>query len=348
MNQGGAHLSETGHMVGEMIGRLLSQTLDDGMMRSARAGLWPDGAWRAAIGQGLHLALVEGEQGFGLPRAEGLEIIRLLGRHAAPLPLAETMMANAFLAEAGLPVVDGVVALVPESSGVRLSRNGSGWHASGDAARIAWGRQASALLIEADGRIALMKSGFRTLAEGTNLAGMPRDRIVVDGPVVAARWPGLPLLEAGALIRAVAMAGALQSLLTITISHVTERRQFGRPLAAFQAVQHGLARLAGEAAAATAAADLAAEAYVGNSPGAGTAIAAARARIGEAAGTASGIAHQLHGAIGFTEEHRLHWFTTALWSWRDEYGSAAFWTRRLGAEALGRPASSYWPSATAI
>ena len=71
-------------------------------------------------------------------------------------------------------------------------------------------------------------------------------------------------------------------------------------------------------------------------------------RAGEAAGTTIGIAHQLHGAIGFTEEHRLHRFTTALWAWRDEYGTSAWWTRRLGAVALEQSADTYWPFVTAI
>ncbi|HSI19726.1 MAG TPA: hypothetical protein VK980_18305, partial [Sphingomonas sp.] len=76
--------------------------------------------------------------------------------------------------------------------------------------------------------------------------------------------------------------------------------------------------------------------------------AAARARISAATGIAIGIAHQLHGAIGFTEEHRLHWFTTALWSWRDEFGSAAWWTRRLGRAVLAQSSQAYWPFVTAV
>lgn len=341
-------MSETSFVLGEMVDRLFARALDDDAMRSARAGAWPDAAWRAVVEQGLLRALVAGDQGFGLPLADGLALVRQLGRRAVPLPLAETMIANALLEKAGLPVVDGVVGLVPEQAGVLLREEGSAWRASGEADRIAWGRHADALLVEAGGRIGLMTSHFRVDREGSNMAAQPRDRMVLDGPATVAPAPRLSLLEAGALIRALAMAGALQTLVAMTIEHVSQRHQFGRPLSAFQVIQHGLARLAAESAAASAAADLAADAYAGDSPRAGLAIAAARARIGEAAGIAIGLAHQLHGALGFTEEHRLHWFTTALWAWRDEYGTAAWWTRRLGAEALAWQAPSYWPNVTAV
>lgn len=337
-------MSDTGALLAEMTERLLAEQFDDAVIRSARAGPWPQAQWDAAAEQGLPLALVEGEHGFGIPLDEGLALIRTFGAHAVPLPLAETMIANLLLARAGLPLADGPVALVPQGSGIAID----GDHAQGEADRIAWGRDAQALLIEDRGRIGVMTAGFRTVAQGANLAQMPRDRVAVDGEARSAPAPGLSLLEAGALVRSLAMAGALEKLVELTVGHVTERVQFGRPLSAFQAIQHSLARLAGEAAAGSAAAGLAADAFAAASPDTGIAIAAARARLSEAAGTAIGLAHQLHGAIGFTEEHRLHWFTTALWSWRDEFGSAAWWTRRLGAEALKHSKQSYWPFVTSL
>lgn len=341
-------MTETGDMLADMTDRLFAKLIDDGAMRAARTGIWPEDAWATAAEQGLPLALVEGEGGFGLTPAEALPLITLLGRRAVPLPLAETMVANAVLARAGLPTNDGVIALVPAGSGITVEARDGQAHAVGEADRIAWGRHAQALLIEHEGQIALVTSGFRTVAQGSNLAGMPRDRIAVDAPVQLVPAPGPSLLEAGAIARALAMAGALETLVALTVSHASERKQFGRPLSANQAIQHALARLAGEAAAAAAAADLAAEAFAGPDARRSLAIAAARSRIGEAAGIAAGIAHQLHGAIGFTEEHRLHWFTTALWSWRDEFGAAAWWTRRLGKASLAQPASAYWPLITSV
>ncbi|RYY27646.1 MAG: acyl-CoA dehydrogenase [Sphingomonadales bacterium] len=341
-------LSHTSALLADMTERLLAERLTDAVMRESRAGIWPQELWDASAEQGLPLALVQGEQGFDIPLDQGFALIRMLGRHALPMPLAETMIANALLARAGLSIAEGPVALVPEGSGVSLVQDGASWRATGEADRIAWGRDAAGLLIEDGGRIGLVTSGFQVVEQGENLASMPRDRITVDAAAEVAPLTGNTLVEAGALVRALAMAGAMEALVELTIAHVSERVQFGKPLSGFQAVQHSLARLAGEAAAASAAADLAADSFVTASPMTGIAIAAARARISDAAGTAIGIAHQLHGAIGFTEEHRLHWFTTALWSWRDEFGSAAWWTRRLGAHALTHSKSAYWPFITSV
>ena len=324
-------MNDTGAMLAEMTDRLLSASLDDATMRSTRSGQWPAAAWRALVEQGLPRALVEGKQGFGVPLKDGLALVRLFGRYAMPLPIADTMIANTLLARAGLDVVEGPMGLLAAAD-----------------PRVPWGRQVEAVLVEHEGRIGIVTDGIAVVEPGSSIAGLPADRLTVSGTVRLGDRAGFGLLEAGSLIRALLMAGALERLVELTVGHTSERVQFGKPLSAFQAVQHSLACLAAEAAAASAAADLAADAFVEASSEFPNALAAARSRIGEAAGIAIGIAHQLHGAIGFTEEHRLHWYTTALWSWRDEFGTAAWWTGRLGALALSHTKQSYWPSVTAV
>ena len=143
------------------------------------------------------------------------------------------------------------------------------------------------------------------------------------------------------------MAGALEAVLEMSIRHVEERSQFGRPLARFQAIQHSLATLAGEVAAGRAAADFACQRIEGDNADLPLAIGIARARVGEAASRATAIAHQLHGAIGYTREHRLHRYTTALWRWRDEFGTQVWWTRRVGRAVIEEGADSFWPMVTA-
>jgi acyl-CoA dehydrogenase len=72
-------------------------------------------------------------------------------------------------------------------------------------------------------------------------------------------------------------------------------------------------------------------------PGAGegmSAVVAVKAQASSGAGVVAAIAHQLHGAIGTTEEHRLRLTTTRLWSWRDEDGSEAECFAELGRAAL--------------
>jgi len=66
-------------------------------------------------------------------------------------------------------------------------------------------------------------------------------------------------------------------------------------------------------------------------------------RTGEAAAEGSAIAHQVHGAIGFTNEHVLHRFTLRLLSWRDDFGSESYWAGALGQLVARRGANQFWP-----
>ena len=63
---------------------------------------------------------------------------------------------------------------------------------------------------------------------------------------------------------------------------------------------------------------------------------------------AASIASQMHGAIGFTREHRLHLYSTALWAWRDEFGGQVFWAKRLGSAALAAGGAGFWPMVTEL
>ena len=71
------------------------------------------------------------------------------------------------------------------------------------------------------------------------------------------------------------------------------------------------------------------------------AIAVAKSRIDDAVSVGAGIAHQVHGAIGFTYEHGLH-FTRRLWSWRAEYGSGSEWSKILGEKAISNGHDKFW------
>ena len=187
------------------------------------------------------------------------------------------------------------------------------------------------------------------IKDGHNVAGEPRDELVFSGvkSQQAGESPiaGGALRALGAVMRSAQMAGALQSVLEMTVQYARERVQFGRPIGRFQAVQQNLAVLAGQTAAATAAAEAAIEAAATDldSP----AVAAAKIRAGEAAGIGAAIAHQMHGAIGFTQEHRLHYSTRRLWSWRDEFGNEAWWARRLGGAVAAAGADRLWTGITA-
>ncbi|MET0250054.1 MAG: acyl-CoA dehydrogenase family protein [Sphingobium sp.] len=309
-----------GAMLVETAGRLLA---------GLEAAEWSNG-WSALSDMGLPLALVPEKQGgFGIATADALALVRLSGFHALPLPLAEAMVANRLLAEAGLDLADGPATFLTQA-----------------VERAPWGRDAHALALALPGGWIARIERPQVEREGTDMAGMPRDllRFSPDGAPTGTRDGHASLLW-GAAIRTLQVAGALERVLALTIAHVSERQQFGRPLAKFQAVQHELARMGSEVAAASAAGDMAAEAIAGDTDPT-LAIAAARVRVGEAVGIVTSVALQLHGAIGFTREHMLHRFTTALWSWRDDYGGHGYWSQTLGRAALAAGGDGFWAFAT--
>ena len=175
------------------------------------------------------------------------------------------------------------------------------------------------------------------------MAGEPRDDVMLAGPpdpfvAVPPEVDGFALM---AIARAAQLRGAMEHVLAMSVGYAHDRVQFGRPLARFQAIQHYLAEMAGEAAATGAAVDAAAEA------GTPFAFAAAKARASQAAGTVARLAHQVHGAIGYTAEHDLHIWTKRLWAWRDECGNEAHWWQVLGAEVARGGGAALWPAIVA-
>ncbi|MBU0822896.1 MAG: hypothetical protein KKA44_02970 [Alphaproteobacteria bacterium] len=145
------------------------------------------------------------------------------------------------------------------------------------------------------------------------------------------------------------MAGAMGEALALSIDHVNTRQQFGRPLGKFQAVQQSLAVMACEVRAVEAAAAALAARLDAVDIDPATAdfeIAAAKLRANRAVGIVTSIAHQVHGAIGFTEEYDLHRVTVPLMRWRGEHGNDAYWAARLGRQVAGFGGQGLWEALT--
>jgi acyl-CoA dehydrogenase len=131
--------------------------------------------------------------------------------------------------------------------------------------------------------------------------------------------------------------GALDAAVEFSVAHTREREQFGRPLSAFQVVQHSLAAMAGDVERARAAANLAVVAAADHgfgSPQADYAVTVAKVTLGRVVPAVVTSAHQLHGAIGVTIEHRLWLATQRARSWIGEFGDTAHYARHLGRLAL--------------
>jgi acyl-CoA dehydrogenase len=350
-------MTELGTLLADTVARLFGALATKELIESAEKGAWPEKLWRALEEGGLTLPLVpESAGGAGGTWLDAHVVVRAAGRYTAPVPLAETIIASSLLASAGLEVPFGPLTLAPVhgTDALTLARRGDALTVSGTATRVPWGRHAGHVVTVADvdGRatVALVAASSARITEGANLAREPRDTLVFDGaPVLtAAPAPGVTretIRLHGAMARAAQMAGALDACLDQAVRYATERKQFGRPIGSFQAIQQNLAILAGHVAAAGIAAESAFRAA--DRGDARFEVAVAKIRVGEAAGVGAGIAHQTHGAIGFTYEHALHFATRRLWAWRAEFGSESAWARELGATVAARGADTLWSDLTA-
>ncbi len=351
-------MNEARTLLADVVTRLFTDRVTPDVLQSAEQGQWPAALWEAVEENGLTMPLVaEAKGGAGGTWGDAHVVIRATGRHAVPLPLAETIVAAWLLAESGLEVPTGPLTLAPvrRDERLRLSRAGAGWTLSGTATRVPWGRAAKHVVVVADvdsrAHVALVAAGGYRVTPDRNLALEPRDTLVFDGARVgavapaAARIPDDAIRLYGALARSAQMAGGLEQAVGQATRYVTERRQFGKPIGAFQAIQWQLAILGEQTAAAGTAAANAFRAADRGDPA--FEIAVAKVRVGEAAGIGASIAHQVHGAIGFTYEHALQFTTRRLWSWRAEFGGEGDWAGRLGRSVAGRGADALWPFLTA-
>lgn len=346
-------MSETTDLIRDMAEKLFGDGCEKSVLAAAETGAFPAALWKEITDAGLTGALLpESAGGSDLAIEDALAALRISASHAAPVPLAETMLAG-WLAGSALAVPEGPLTIAPAAKGSSLSlrKSGAGWRLEGMAKRTPFARNAAAILVltETDGAnmVARVDPKACTLAEGRNLAMEPRDDVTFacdlgssDVAPAGNNVNAETLRAFGAAMRANQIAGALSRTLDITLQYANERVQFGKPIAKFQAIQHNLAMLAAHSAAANAAADMAAEAAANGMsllP-----IAAAKARCGEAASIGAGIAHQTHGAIGFTREHMLHYLTKRLWSWRDEFGKESDWSLIIGRAAAKAGPKKLW------
>ena len=309
----------------------------------------PTQAWARVAELGLPIALVpEDAGGFGIGGQVAASVMRLAARDGGELPLGETMVGNALLARAGLSPAAGMLTIASKSDATIADGR-----VTGTAQRVAWGAEADELLLEAEHEDAsvllrLARGDWRIEGVGANLAGSPRATITIDGAAEPVALPGGAgaLRRLGAAVRAIQIAGAAQAIVALTVDYVGVRQQFGRSLSKFQAIQQEMARMAGLAAVIDGAAGIAAD-WLDGPPDASLALAAAKARACEAAGGVAAIAHQAHGAIGFSHEYRLGALTKALWSWREEHGGQAYWQGVVADQVLAQPADQLWPMVTA-
>ena len=276
--------------------------------------------WKQIEGTGFaDLLLPESAGGAGLDLRNAFTVWDVLGQYAMPLPLAETMLARAWLQAAGVAVPQGAIALAPHLTGASDKVNAAGVRGARVADWVLAQHGADLVLLplagaELNPSIFVLDADVQwsadALAQATRFAS-PASLLVAQAAVVSAL-----------------LAGSLLTTFEKTLNFANERQQFGRPIGKFQAIQHELAVMAEHVSAARMAAQIACEADGLLADPLKTAVG--KARTSEAAVEVASLAHSIHGAIGFTTEFDLQLFTRRLHLWRQTAHSESYWQLQAG------------------
>jgi alkylation response protein AidB-like acyl-CoA dehydrogenase len=312
--------------------------------------------WRAVAALGVTaLAVPEAYGGLGASFADVVVACEELGHHAVPGPVAESVAAVPVLL-AALPR-DATVAAVADVDLAAGELAGGGWPApwlaglaAGEliatAAMPPWlpwaadGDATGLVLLASDDvvRLASTAARYRSVDPGRSLSQVTGSQVLARGPAVTDAVTRA--LDAGALACAAQLLGAGRALLEASVRHAGQRTQFGRPIGAFQAVKHQLADVAIGLEFAGPLLDAAAGALDTSSCHAARDISAAKVACTDAARRAARAALQVHGAIGYTEEHDLHLWLLKVRALTGAWGSQAEHRARVMA-AISAPADRH-------
>jgi acyl-CoA dehydrogenase len=300
---------------------------------ASTAPLW---AGLEELGHG-NAMLSEDAGGAALGFSDLAPLVRLMGRHLLPVPLAETMVARALLAR------DGTRAGASAPSGPIVLAT---------AAALDGGFEAAAVPLALTAELALVAlPGQRTVL--TALAKAERITTGVHGSLAATlRWATEPealatcdlpentLREVAATLHAALMASAMDQLLEMTTGYANVRQQFGKPLAKLQALQQQLAVMAERVLGANMAVALAFASAGAELLPAPLAAALAKQYTSAVSPEVTSIATAVHGAIALSEEYDLQLYARRIYELRLAGGSESYWARRIGGACMGSGGSS--------
>lgn len=308
----------------EPFARLMDELVTPAAVRAVERGGDITSLWASVEDSGYLDALVSEEAGgAGLDMGVVHGLWQILGRHAVPLPIGETMIARALLTAAGQDVPDGPILLATVDGDGR--------------ALLSLGRTAQHVLVENGSGLRLCSAASgapQAMGAGGDLSARFQwpmdDAALFDAPPAGLR-------AYGAVLRAALIAGAADELVQRTSDYAVQRVQFGKPIGRQQALQQNLAVMAEHAVAARLASQLGCAGGLSLSL---VSAATAKSVASRAAALVANTAHAVHGAIGISEEYDLQLLTRRLHEWRLADGSESYWNRILGAQRLASDAVS--------
>lgn len=181
--------------------------------------------------------------GLGLPLRFALPVMRAAGAGDLAFPLLETMLLARHLAAAAPDIAAGLVAGAVRGT---IAWAGTAREDGTGAVRAPMAQDADWILVRRAEAAVLVPAASVAIAEAVTLdETVPEQRVQLQGGAPAchlsdAAWAALA--EDAQLLRASAILGAAETCLAMAVEHVCNRRQFGKPLVANQAMRHLLAR----------------------------------------------------------------------------------------------------------
>lgn len=262
-------------------------------------------------------------------------LIELSATSHASSQFAETLFASWLLSASGLDTPNGKL----------------GFSIDGDDTAVTCGTGTSHVVTLDDASVSLYDATVCSVVPSIGEDDAATMDLTRSTPVVSAARPtwldSKTAFACAAQLRAVQLVGAASAALELTLEYAAQREQFGRSLSRFQAIQHLLSETAAEVAAATAACEASVDSINHNGVPTLELVAIAKQRASEAAGTVAEHCHQVHGAIGYTQDYPLARYTRRLWQWRDDYGDQHHWAEYLGQQYL-RQNNTLWAHLTSL
>ena len=308
------------------------------------------------------VAIPESQGGLGLGATEAALILEEIGRNLTPSPflISSVVAAKAIegtaQAEQWFPrVISGnaVLALAvdegprhhPDAIALQAKRHGNGFVLNGEKQFVIQGAAADMIVTAARTEngitlFAVPKGAAETenlaLVDGSRAARLRFEDVALDGDAVIGEVDGgderlARALEAGRAGAAAELVGVAAGIIAMTVDYLSQRKQFGRAIGEFQALQHRAAHLYGEIEIARAAALKAAQLLDAGDGRAPLYVSVAKAKAADVARLATREGVQMHGGIGMTDEHDSGMFMKRAAVLEELFGDVYFHRERVAA-----------------
>ena len=325
--------------------RLFGEVCTPAVIRQIEQGADTAALWSALSAVGFGDALLpENAGGAGLCLTEVWPLLFSMGRHAVPLPYAQTLLARAWLAQAGQErkgLQQGSADTLPQGTITFAPFQVSQQATHLQAHSVSFGLTAEWVLAQSESNIWLLPVGTAHRTASGGHGSLEADLTWSSAQAQACllgQWATPQFRELMALSFATLIAGAADRVFAMTLAWANQREQFGKPIGRFQAIQQQISEVAEQVFGARMSAEMACRSASWQ-PAASLA-ALAKAQTSQAVGRIVALAHAVHGAIGVTQEFDLQLYTRRLNEWAKAGGGAGYWSALLGQKVLATQGSA--------